>query len=158
MNDKQSVDAADVTPMTSVAPQIASPVVVATPIILTEGIKSPPPIPKLLLRRESLAGTEWVKNPGAGLPPVETTSSRRTVTENVVSNMFNVIRATFKPVTAEAATANLVQVNGKSPEVPVVPVISDAQIIPAVMVKESHSSSASRGRGIERKQNQINHS
>ena len=65
-----------------------------------------PPLPKLTLRRDSISGNDfsWFKAPqgaatGTHGPAQNSQSaftSTRIITENAVTNMFNVIHATFK--------------------------------------------------------------
>ena len=63
------------------------------------------------------------------------------VSENAVTNMFNVIRATFKPLSVVPPTPNAgpAQASEQAPQAHV-----------HAKVTESHSSSAICGRGIQR--------
>ena len=106
-----------------------------------------PPIPKISLsRRESVSGPTWMRTVNTEAPVTAATG-----TENTISNMLSVIRATFRPITAgvsglvqvEAATQpekEKEQMKGKT-----------AGTIPVKSLNE-RSSSATRGRGLQRKQ------
>ena len=99
-----------------------------------------PPIPKIsLTRRESAAGSTWVKSHHAATP----------VTESSISNMFSAIRATFRPMSA--VVAGLVQADAA--------VVLDKEKEKELVLKkgtlqakipEVRSSSATRGRGLQR--------
>ena len=101
-------------------------------------------VPKISYRRESIPGSSWVKvtpaatvaKPGnaqatvpsnvASAQPTTLISLSRSVTENAVSNVLNVIKATFKQ--------------------------TEREVVTGLTVGNHRSSSASKGRGLNRHQ------
>ena len=77
-------------------------------------------MPKISLRRESASGASgkiWVRTPTPitvsktveAVKPASVIATTRSVTENAVSNMLSVIRATFKQTGNEDATRTTVE-------------------------------------------------
>ena len=120
-----------------------------------------PPIPKLALRRNSLTGSTWTRATtvaSAATADYAQSSqqplSTRMVAGNAVSSMFSAIRATFKPSTDVTTLASQTDpglvatrlVNGNMfMEEPVGSVLGKV-----VSAQHNRSSSASRGRGLNR--------
>ena len=107
-----------------------------------------PPIPKIsLLRRESASGPTWMKTTAAITP----------ITESSISSMFNVIRATFRQnIIGAAGEAQFVAAAGAAVrEIEKAKECESSKEAGQMSGLAARSSSATRGRGLQRaKKNQ----